>query len=208
MLPAAEHVRALLLDLLLGEEGLRLGHDSVGEEGRRGGGSVRSRRRGRRSWGAQVGRQDLDFGPRVGAGMWMEDLGRGGGRSGRDEVLWCVNGANRSFLLTQNSTAGAIKILVSLKIVLNQFKTRNWNASSFMSGAPETAPLLPANPNVTPKGAFTVQASHIPSDSTSIPFLLSCEVRPHEVSATSSHRRSTTPKKTYRVLTKHVPWKA
>ena len=59
-----------------------------------------------------------------------------------------------------------------------------------MSGAPETAPLLPANPNVTPKGAFTVQASHIPSDSTSIPFLLSCEVRPHEVSATSSHRRS------------------
>ena len=51
-----------------------------------------------------------------------------------------------------------------------------------MDGAPETAPLLPANPNVTPKGAFTVQASHIPSDSTSIPFLLSCEVRPHEVS--------------------------
>ena len=36
MLPAAEHVRALLLDLLLGEEGLRLGHDSVREEGEAG----------------------------------------------------------------------------------------------------------------------------------------------------------------------------
>ena len=79
-----------------------------------------------------------------------------------------------------------------------------------MSGAPETAPLLPANPNVTPKGAFTVQASHIPSDSTSIPFLLSCEVRPHEVSLQllATAAPSTTLKKTYRVLTKHVPWKA
>ena len=171
---------------------------------------MRSRRRGRRSWGAQVGRQDLDFGPRVGAGIWRTDMRRAGGRSGRDEVLWCVKNARQRAKLTENSTGKQYKILVSLKIVLNQFKTRNWNASSFMSGAPETAPLLPANPNVTPKGAFTVQASHIPSDSTSIPFLLSCEVRPHEVSLQllATAAPSTTPKKTYRVLTKHVPWKA
>ena len=85
MLPAAEHVRALLLDLLLGEEGLRLGHDSVCAESvvRR----VESEKReggGRGSWAARMWRRGLDFERMVGAGMWREDLGRAGARSGRD----------------------------------------------------------------------------------------------------------------------------